>query len=235
MTISDCKKRIAALANRDATLFTVDSYDNLLAAINDARRWAMRQYDFELLKTDVFLETSAGGANWITGCTDTPGGTALTMKRVDGIWNYQQVTIGGSAVYLRTAAIDFGNLSEFKRRLPLFDSTVVPANGQSSYTTRGQFGYIQGMKLFITNVITPTTYLVSGVQFLADLTNASSPDIFLTYFTDWLVYASLGAMNNFLKDSERFPYDTRIADKLWESVRVMDGQLASLGQSTSLD
>lgn len=232
LTVADFKKRVAATINRDATLFTVDSVDNLLGAMNDARRIAQRNHTFSLLKKDVFLTTSVAGANWMTGCKTTPGGsTAVLMKKIDGVWNYSTATVGAGTAYLRTSYIDFGIIGDFRRNLPMYNNL---SSQTYDYTTRN-FAYTQGANLFITNVTTATPYLLEGTVFLDDLTTVSDPDIFLTYFTDWLIYGTVLALNNYLKDTEKFPIDAAIENRLWQSVIQMDGEIAQAGQSANLD
>lgn len=232
LTVADFKKRVAATVNRDATLFTVDSVDNLLAAMNDARRMAQRNHTFALLADDVFLTTSLAGANWMTGCKTTPGGaTAVLMKKINGVWNY---TTQG-ALYIRTSWVDFGIIGDYRRTLPLYDTQNLIITNQPASQTRRTFAYINGQNLFVTNTTASTTYMLEGIKFLDDLTAVSDPDVFLTYFTDWLIYATIGALNNYLKDTEKFPIDATIENKLWQSVIQMDGELAQMGQATNLD
>lgn len=236
LTVADFKKRVAATVNRDATLFTVDSVDNLLAAMNDARRMAQRNHTFALLADDVFLTTSMAGANWMTGCKTTPGGaTAQLMKKINGVWNYTTSTVGSTTVYLRTSWIDFGIIGDYRRTLPLYDTGNLIITNQPASQTRRTFAYINGQNLLITNQTAATTYLLDGIKFLDDLATGDTPDIFLTYFTDWLVYATIVALNNYLKDTEKFPIDATIENKLWQSVIQMDGELAQMGQATNLN
>lgn len=236
MTISDFKLRVAAIVNRSASLFVVGGVDNLLQAMNDARRAAQREYSFHLLKRDVFLTVTPGGANWQTGCKTTPdGATAALLKRVDALWMYAEQAYPGGTSYLRTQLMDSGVTGDFKRSLPTYDTGQLIITNQPSWTTRRSFWYTQGSNLFVTNLTTSTTYLVEGVQWLDDLTGSESPDIFLTYFTDWFAYATVAALNNYVKDNERFPLDAAIMARLWESVKQMDGELANSGDWTNLD
>ncbi len=236
MTIADFKTRVAAIVNRDASLFTVGGVDNLLQAMNDVRRAAQRDHTFQLLKKDVFLDVSPAGSNWQTGCKTTPGGaTGVTMKRVDGVWQYTTQAFSGGTQYLRTARLDSGVLGDFKRNLPVYDTAQLIITNQPQWWTRSMFWYTQGTNLFVTNITVTTTYLVEGVTWLDDLTGAESPDMFLTYFTDWFTYATVAALNMYLKDNEKFPIDMTVMQRLWDSVKQMDGEIANAGDWTNLD
>lgn len=236
MTIATFKQQIANMMNRTLASFTVNAEDMVIMAMNDARRQAQRDHEFELNRTeDAYLSTHLGGANWMTGCKTTPGGaTAILMKRVDEVWNYSSYDIGATTYYPRTTHIPYGYTGQFKRELPTVDSRVITAQVLNT-SNMGQFAYSNGTKLFVTGVSTATPYKLVGIQFLDDIDAASSPDIFLTYFTDWLRYATISALNIYLKDSERFPIDATILARLWQSVKTLDGTIANMGESVNLE
>ncbi len=235
MTLANFKAMIALYVNRAATSFTSQTPDILLAAINDARRVAQRDYNFELNRTeDAYLSTHLGGGNWQTGCKTTPGGgTAVLMKRIDEVWNYSAVTVGASTFYARTNRIDLTYTGQFKRELPTVDSSLV--TNWSSYSVQNQFAYMNGPMLFVTTSTVATNYKLVGIKWLDDLADGDSPDIFLTYFTDWLKFATIGALNVYLKDGERFAIDATVLDRAWQSVKEYDGTIANMGESVSLD
>lgn len=236
MTLANFKSLVLAYVNRDsASLTSVNSQDILLGAINDARRAAQRMHDFELCKTeDAYLTTHAGGALWTTGCKTTPGGgTAIEMKRVDEVWNYSSNVIGATTYYPRSTRVDYSYSGRFKRELstsgnPRYDQTVQDAVNE-------KFAYTTGPRLFVTTVNTATHFKLVGIQWLSDLADGDSPDIFLTYFTDWLKYATIAALNTYLPASERFAIDAAILDGLWNGVKFHDGNIANMGEAISGD
>lgn len=234
MTIANFKIMVAAYLNRTSASLVVSGVDLLLQAMNDARRGAQRAHVFELLRTeDAYLTTSMAGADWMTGCKTTPGGaTAILMRRVDEVWNYG-TSLSPSTNYPRTTRIDFSYSGQFKRELPTADSQriIYPQD----YAIANRMAYAVGNKLYVTSVDTSTTYKLVGVAWLDDLTGAETPDIFLTYYTDWFKYATLAALNIYLKDSERFPIDVNVMENLWSSVKAHDGTIANMGESVTLD
>ena len=237
MTIANFKTFVEAWLNRTTGSFTVGSFDCLLAAMNDARRAAQRDHDFELLRTqDSFLTTSAGGADWSTGCKATPGGaTAQLMKRVDSVWQYSTTTIGATTVYLPTARVPFDTSGDLKRNLPVVDTAYLTVNQPNPFI-QTQFAYSVGTKLCVNGVNSSTaTYKLFGIAWLDDLAGSESPDIFLTYFTDWFRMATVAALNTYLKDAERFAIDLTILDRAWQSVKQHDGTVANMGEQSNLD
>lgn len=237
MTIANFKVMVEAWLNRSTGSFTVNSFDCLLAAMNDARRAAQRDHDFELLRTqDCFLTTSAAGADWSTGCKTTPGGaTAVLMKRIDSVWQYSTTTISASTAYLPTARVPFDTSGDLKRNLPVVDTAFLTVNQPNPFI-QNQFAYAVGTKLYVNGVNTTTaTYKLFGIKWSDDLTGAESPDIFLTYFTDWFRIATIAALNTYLKDSERFMIDVTMLNRSWEAVKQMDGTIANMGEQSNLD
>jgi hypothetical protein len=235
MTIANFKTMVAALVNRTAAELIVNSQDLILLSLNDARRAAQRMHDFELNKTeDAYLSTHFGGANWMTGCKTTPGGvTGLLMKRVDEVWNYTTQTVGASTYYPRTSQIDFGDSARFRRELTMQGALDNTQNHSANSTSR--FAWASGSNLHISTATDATIVKLVGIQFLDDLTDASSADIFLTHFVDWLKWATIGALNIHLKDAERFPIDQALVDSMWQSVKTYDGTIANMSGAVDLE
>ena len=238
MTLANFKSLVAGYVNRTAaSLTSVNSQDILLDSINTARRAAQRDHTFELNRfEDAYLTTSAAGAAWTTGCKTTPGGaTAVLMRRVDEVWNYSTATIGATTYYPRTTRIDFSYSGQFKREM------VTVSNNQSvsspqDYYVQNKFAYATGVNLYVTTVVDATeTYKLVGIKWLDDLADGDAADIFLTYYTDWLKWATLAQLNVYLKDNERFPVDMQVMNRAWESVKQHDGSISNMGESTSLD
>lgn len=235
MTLAAFKDMVAGYLTRTTSSFNNGTTDFLLQAINDARRAAQRSHDFELNRTDdAYLTTSAAGANWLTGCKTTPGGaTAVQMKRLDQVWNYNTTTVASSTAYLRTSRINFADLGEVKRGFPKVAGQDIVYSIVSAAAPNQ--AYVVGQKLYLTGMTTNATVKLVGISFLPELVDGDSPDIFLTYFTDWLKFATIGALNVYLKDSERFPIDQNMLASLWQSVKTYDGVIANMGESSDLD
>jgi len=237
MTVANFKSMIAAYMNRTVASLTSDnSQDILLQAMNDARRGAQRDYCFEICKTeDAYLATHIGGANWMTGCKTTPGGnTAVLMRRIDEVWNYGTQAVGATTYYPRTTRVDFSYSGQFKREL-LTSGDDVSLNYTAASVGSRKFAYATGSSLFLANTTTSTIVKLVGIKWLDEMTAASDEDIFLVYFTDWFKYATIAALNVYLKDSERFSIDMVAMEREWASVKMMDSTMANMGEYTTLD
>lgn len=237
MTLANFKLMIAAYMNRSsASLTSVNSQDILLESINSARRGAQRDHTFESNRTeDAYLSTSAAGGDWTTGCKTTPGGgTAVLMRRIDEVWNYATATTP-STYYPRTTRVDFSYSGQFKRELVTVSDNMLVTNPQDYYI-QNKFAYAVGTKLYVTTVVDAAVIQkLVGIKWLDDLADGDPADIFLTYYTDWLKWATITQLNVYLKDSERFPVDVNVLARSWESVKQHDGSIANMGESMSLD
>jgi hypothetical protein len=210
--------------------------------MNDARRDAQLAHTFELCRTeDAYLITHFGGANWMNECTASPDDDAtdptktIEMRRVDEVWNFGRQQIGDTMFFPRSTRVDFSYSGQFKRELPTVDGVWVTNDIQENYMTIAQFAYCTGSQLFVNRITQPTTYKLIGIRMLRDLDGSEDADIFLTHFTNWFKFATILALNVYLKDSERFPLDSAVAARAFELVKTADGSIANMGESTNLD
>jgi hypothetical protein len=238
MTLANFKSYVAAYVNRTAASLVVDGQDVLLQAINDARRQAQRDHTFNLCKTeDAYLSTHMGGVDWTTGAKTTPGGgTAVLLKQVHEVWMYNTATIGASTHYLRTARVPFTTSFDFRNILPTQGTNEQWLNNTPPTAFAStMFAYATGVNLYVTSMTTATPFKLVATKWLSELADGDSPDIFLTFYVDWLLLATLKNLNVYLKDSERFPIDQMVMKERWESVKQHDGSQAQSGEGVNLD
>lgn len=239
MTISNFKARIYGFINRGSSLFTTTesaSIDQVLYCLNDARRIAQNSHMFEINRGDVFLSTSEVGANWMTGCKTTPGGaTAVLMNRVDSVWNFSTSTVSAGTLYRRTSQLWYKSVHQFEREIGRDDGALWEETATTTSSTIAKFAYHNGATLHVTGIDEATNYLLNGIKFLDDVGADPHTDPFLTYFPDWLTWATLVQLNQFLKDDMRINIDMAFVDRLWQTVKEKDGQIANAGDISSLD
>jgi hypothetical protein len=229
MTYADFKTTVLSYANRSSAVFTSGSLDYVLAAMNDARRAAQREYTFTLNRRTAFAQLSLAPCSLLTDFDTTPAsGTLCVVKQVDAIFNYGTANVGATAYYYRTEKVLFQRHSAFDT-LQFAPETLggTPTIVSGVLAQSKQFAYIQGTGLVHSTLTTPTWYLCDVVEWLADHAGDTTQDIFLTYFADWLKYATLMNLNQFLKDGERFPIDSAFVGRLWESVKQYDSQMGA--------
>lgn len=225
MTIANFTDLIASYSNRVAALFTtVGAQDVILAAMNDARRDAQRRYRFNMNTRQVFAQLSLKPASLLSDFKVDPiGGAAVVVSRLDSLWEYGTQTVASTACYYPTRELDIRRSSELSTSI---NSKPWPFQS-SSVTATADFAYMMGTDIRHSNLTTQTWFMGQAVVFLPDLISSDSPDIFLTYFTDWLKFATLLNLNVWLKDAERFNIDTAVMTTLWNSVTQFDAQQAN--------
>lgn len=234
MTVADFKTRVASFVSRSSSDFTSGGVDEILCAINDARRHAQRSYTFKTLRKDVFLETSILGADFQTACKLTPGGTAVKVKLIEKVWQYTTRTISAGTLYERTAQLDYRTDRQLGSGLPLAGSG---ASSDSFRITEPYTGHMiawtKGLKLFV-NVEASATYLVEAVERLDDITTETS-DFFIDNAQDWLLWKTLECLNGYLKEDQRVGINTAILNRSWETFTQWDSDVSNSNDAFDLD
>lgn len=237
MTYANFRDAVLSYSNRFAATFTTEgSQDVVLAAMNDARKAAQRLYTFNLNRQPTFCSFSLVGKSLLTDFTTVPNGTVIAVKQIDGVYEYYSTLVGSTTAYYRTAKMKMMRHSAFEKELAYSDQTLVNNMRQTYVTPPGQmlrtpmnFVYLQGVKMYHSQLTTPQSYMCDSVVFLPDHDGGTSQDIFLSYFSDWLKYATIMYLNQFIKDTERIQIDKLFVDGLWESVKQYDSQQAAQG------
>lgn len=232
MTYANFKTTVLGYVARASGTFTSGSLDYVLAAMNDARRAAQRQYTFNLNRSTAFAQMSLAPTSMLTDFDVLPtGGTLKVVKQIDAVWEYSSESVSGTTRYYRLNKIPFFRHSVFEQELdwsPSVFGGTTQTNGQ--LRSAKQFVYMQGVNVFHSTLTTPTWFMFDVIEWLADHDGGSGEDIFLTYFVDWLKYATILNMNQYLQASERFPIDAAFMERLWTSVKQFDSQQgASMG------
>lgn len=232
MTYANFKDQVVSYMNRAAAaVVTVGAQDLVLAAMNDARRWAQREYTFDGNATQAFVSLSMIPKSMLTDFKTSPAlSTTIVAKRVDALYEYSSSTVGVTTVYYPTHQIELRRRNALKAYIP----GDPDATALTSPSLR-QFAYVQGTNIAHTNLTTATTVMADIVEFMGDHAGGGVEDIFLTYYTDWLKFATLANLNVWLKDSERTAIDQNLVSTLWASVKRHDAQQAASTDDLSLD
>jgi hypothetical protein len=239
MTYTDFKTTVLSFANRDSTLFASGSLDYVLTCMNMARKAAQREYTFTLNRDIAFADLSLAPISMLTGFTATPTTTARVVKQIDAVYEYASAgTVSGATRYYRTNKFPLFRQSVFEQELD-YSPTVFGGNTRvvtsATLASSKQFAYIQGVNVYHNTLTTPTSYMFDVVTWLADHDGGASEDIFLTYFSDWLIYATLLNMNAFLKSDQQISVSASFVARLWESVKQFDAQQGAATTALDLD
>jgi hypothetical protein len=234
-TIAQLSDKIAAYIDRaGAALVTAGSaQDLILSAINDARRAAQRDHNFKMLHGKAFISIDQNGTDYLTGCKTTPGGaTPQLMKTINKVWNYSTSVVGANTYYTKTSSLTFDASGSQSRDYPV---TSAVGESLSASTSARQFAYLEGTTLCYNGATTASTFMVDGIKWAGDLTGSETTDIFINFFSDWVMWTALMSLNVFVKDDQRVTISGQLLSRAWDSVREMDGNIANSGDWTSLD
>lgn len=241
MTYTTFKDLVAAELDRTAAaLVSTGNVDLILTAMNDVRRVAQRDYTFNLAQRMAFVQLSMAPASLLTSFAADPTGAGATVvvKRVDKVFEYTSATVSGTTRYYPTATYPFYPRREWDRNVPLTGDAIT-STVQIPYRTLGtspNFAYIQGQNILHSTLTTPTWYMCDVVEFLGDHAGGSVEDVFLTYFADWLKFATIAQLRaTYLRDNSQIAVDVGLVQRLWESVKQYDAQQGAATDSNNLD
>lgn len=241
MTLTDFKTRLAGFMTRVPADFVNGSVDQLLEAINDARRAAQRTYVFQTLRDEAYIQTSIIGsdfrANMKSDATGT--GTAVKVRNIEKIWEFQARTIPAGTLNERTAEVDFRTDRSLGQGLPLA-GTESDWRRQNNYITANYtgrtIGWVKGAKVY-TSSDTTNWYLCEIVKLAPDLTDDASAvgDFFLDFGADWLLFASAQVLNGYLKEDQRVAISAALLSRSWETLTNFDSSVNSSNDAGDLD
>lgn len=238
MTYANFKTAVLSYINRSSTVFTVSGTDYVLTAMNDARRDAQRRYTFNMLRKQAFAQFSLAPCDMLADFDTTPvSTTAQLVKQVEAVFEYGEASVSGTTRYYRTNRVPFHRQSVFETELPVSSTAFGTALSTSASTLGplGSFIYQQGTSLYHSLLTTPTWFMCDIVAWLDDHDGGASQDIFLTYHTDWLKWATLVNLNAYLKDTEQIQVSARLLSNSWDSVMQYDSQQGASSGALNLD
>lgn len=223
---------------RNETDFVSGTVDQLLLAINDARRYAQRKYNFRRLRTEGFLQTSMLGAVFTTAYP-TPvvsAPSAITVKLIEKVYNYTTRSVAAGTLYERTAELDYRRESELYKSLPMsgVGTTRSPNTFLTMPTAGRSVAWTKGQKLFI-NSESLEWYLLDIVEQKPDLIGTETSDFFIDNAPDWLLFKSIQMLNGYLKEDHRVAISQRALEDSWETFTQFDSDVDNANDAVDLD
>jgi hypothetical protein len=237
MNVADFKTRLAGFMSRATTDFVNGTVDQLLCAINDARRSAQMRYNFQRFRTEGFISTSILGADFTTTVYPTPAvTTALGVKLIEKAWTYNTRSISAGTLYERAEQLDYRTDRQLGESLPLAGTGTNINNYQrtTTETTGRTIAWVKGSKFYV-NAETAAYYLVEIVSFAPDLIDADTTDFFLTYGQQWLLFSAAQILNGYLKEDQRVAISQKALEKAWEELCQFDSDVAISNDSGDWD
>lgn len=224
MTFVNFKSLVAAYLNRKVSDFTVNGVDVIGDAVNDAKRVAQREHDFVKNRAMGFITLTKSGVE-ISSFKATPGGSALSVKKLLSVWLYDTT----DGVYTRKAQMEPLASSELGYMLP---GSVVGGFVTSAQLT-AQYFYQVGTKVYCTGADS-IDVMCEVVITQPDYASDSAEDFFLTDYKDWMLLKTVEQLNFFLKEDQRVQISQGAMAARWDSVMKQENNLV-LDFNNSLD
>ena len=258
--LATLKSSIAAFLDKSTTDFSINGVDLLLQAVNNAKRWAQSNYDFEYARIQATLVVNTTTGGLLSAVVDT-GSNPVVVKKIESAY----FPVGTSTVPIQFYAKK-NMIAELRRR---YDQ---PAYGLEA----GSTPYVQGyseitLSGFNTGIMVPALVQHGGTLFLypdvSDLVSSSTvtvsldvikwmpdysidiqtpansvlTDFFMTYGYEFLLWKGVIEANylftQFVNRSEGSltPPD-RLLDAAWKAFLAWDsGLIASNTTAFDLD
>ena len=159
---------------KSTTDFVINSQDLLLQAINNAKRWAQSQHDFELCRQSVQVTVSATTGALLSTATEVEATSLVPIKKIEAA--YLTYTNGQRPVGFVSKKFQTSDLRRKYENLPYDPTHETNLTAGSSVTGVTTMPYIvqHGPRIFLypdtSNVFTSgsTTVYLDVVRWLAD-------------------------------------------------------------------
>lgn len=246
-TIAQFKARVLGYVGRDISVFNDGTNDNVLEAMNDARREAQESYTFGQLKCNggLYFNGSAG-SQWKTPdaggygpyTTDNVSSTPYILNGIDTLWNYVKDNQGNLQP---TNRIDLATPNMFRRLLPVnmgfpFSQLSQQQNPPYYFNTvpsQQTFAYVEGSRVYLNNQSQPVWIMFRGTQQLPDLDSDDTSDFFVDNYSTWLLWSTLQNLNGYLKDDQRVQISQPLLASSYDKMCFDDTQKALQGDDWS--
>lgn len=214
MNFGELKKTVLAFIRRTSASVTVDGQDILSQAINMARQYSERLYDFEHNRVLGKVTLTNAGAP-ISAITDE-NGTSLRVKSI-------------KAAYLKDESTSKLFPIELISRAEHFVTARVVEVSRPTVVRFGDSLYF----LPTPDQLKPVVVYLDVIRWLKDYTDDADTDFLLMYCADYMVFRTIEMLNFFLKEDARIPISQAMLDRAWKSVRVWDSNLVQGTITTS--
>lgn len=228
MDFATLKAQVGNMLNRGSDAWGTGASDERLIALNMAKDWAQRQYNFEFARTTVQVTMAQNGVDLSTAVESSDGVTPVVVKTIE-------------KGYLPNGIpVDIMTWNTRRERAQRYGRTLgdVSLNTASQYTRVQELTFSRRGDLVIFNNY-DTNLLGTSFLFEMDVVKwmpayndyATDPadkvesDFFLTYCHDWLLWSAVTQLNLFVKEEERFNVNSHVLSSSWQSVQTWNAQV----------
>lgn len=249
--LASLKASIAAFLDKSTTDFSINGVDLLLQAVNNAKRWAQSNYDFEYARSSVTVTVNTTTGGLLSSAVDADS-NPVVVKKIESAY----FPVGTSTVPIQFWAKK-NMVSELRRRYDQPSAGVEAGStpfvqGYPDITVNGYLGGISlpalvqhgdTLSLYpdVSSVVTGTTVEVSldVVKWMPDYVidiqdsgNSILTDFFMTYGYEFLLWKGVMEANylftQFVSRTEGSlaPPD-RLLDAAWKAFLAWDSGIVA--------
>lgn len=176
-------------------------------AINNAKTYAQRTYDFKYLKKSFKFsvpEVAWNNPTWRFRLTDEELGLPPIKKIISAIGNEYDLPIVTEQIFRNRKRARF-----------------MKGGGDADLVS---CLVLEGDEIYLNNVVFQEGDVISlqGIEWLPDYENAGDTDFLMTYGKDYLLYKAMNEINYFLKEDERFGVSQKVLNDAWASLISWD-------------
>lgn len=241
MTEIQFQQVVAAYVNRPLNTFMQGSpaVNLLRVAINNAKKWAQRQMDFELARTSVLVSVDVNLGGALTSATALDGVTPVVINRIERAFlGYGQPGQPPNTLSFRPISVTSKQHAAFRQKRVWDGVGLNTSNPHPTFVAIREPALIrQGQTVYIS----PTSPNEQGsvvqvgldvVAWLADYDDTNQNDFFIDQCGDWLMYRSIRELNFFLKDANRVTVTSGLVSEAWDNLVQWNGSLSTDDDNT---
>ena len=201
MTFLEAQQYTAAMLGRDTTEFTLNGFNVLAKALNNACERAQRLVDFEYNKRLGYMELTNGTADFETDMLTSKGGSATTVKKIISLYADEDLM---SAFPLRTES----------------DLERLGCGG-------GAYVLMLGTTLKVMNISNAVELYAVYQHKLPALATDGSSNFLLEHCGDYIVFQAMFELQHYMKEDDRIQLSAGILRDKWDSVLAWNSSLES--------
>lgn len=229
MTFGVFKKMIAAYMNRDLVTFTVNDVDLIARAVNQARRWAERQHNFEYSRTSARIDKLhfTDGALLSLTVEDLNQVVPVSVKVIERAFLPFSDGSGWFPVDVVSRDKHMQRVKRHYDNVLTTDPKKMPETQKLSFWTIVRWGDRVYVSPADSDALGGETVVLrmDVVKWLPEYANDSDNDFFLDFCEDFLKFRTIYELNFMLKEDLRISISASALQDSWKTVKAWDASI----------
>lgn len=239
MTFGDFKSMVAAYMNRETSVFTVNGVDLLARAVNQAKRWAEKQHDFEAARMSAKLpnfSVTTGGKISSVVSNDEPG-KIVAVKTIERAFLPFSDGSGTFPIEVVSRAVHQNRVRRKYEDYIISNPKTLPTLTVNYWQLVRWSDLLYLVPADVNGLGTELFDLgLDIVRWLPEYSASTDEDFLLTYCEEFMLFRSVLQLNFLVKEDQRVPISTKAVQDAWEGVLRWDnGQISGTNDDATMD